>query len=239
MKIVLTLCLMLAATFTCAAEVSAPAPSTPQVIKGQVLEVLAAGDFTYLRVKTKDGETWAAVPKAAIAQGAQVTVENAMAMKDFTSKSLKRTFPLVYLGNLAGAAPAAPHDDGGMVNPHTGAAVQKSADAPDVKVPKATGANAKTVAEIVTKSAALKDKPVAVRGRIVKYNPGIMGKNWIHLRDGSGSAKDDTNDILVTSVNPARPGDVITARGVVRIDKDFGAGYAYKVLIEDATVEKQ
>jgi hypothetical protein len=123
-----------------------------------------------------------------------------------------------------------------MANPHSGAA--KPVDAPDVRIPKAKGANALTVAEIVTKSAALKDKPVLVRGKIVKYNEGIMGKNWIHLRDGSGSAADNTNDVLVTTVNPAKLGDVVTVKGVVHADKDFGAGYSYKVLIEDATLQQ-
>lgn len=76
-----------------------------------------------------------------------------------------------------------------------------------------------------------------LRGKVVKYNSGIMGKNWIHLRDGTGSEADNSNDILVTSANQTKVGDVITVKGVVHTDKDFGAGYAYKVLIEDATVQ--
>jgi hypothetical protein len=104
-------------------------------------------------------------------------------------------------------------------------------------VTKATGANARTVAEVVTKSADLKDKQVRVRGKVVKYSAAIMGKNWIHLRDGSGSDADNTNDILVTSAAPVKLGDVVTVAGVVRVNKDFGAGYIYKVLIEDATIQ--
>jgi hypothetical protein len=73
---------------------------------------------------------------------------------------------------------------------------------------------------------------------VVKYNPSIMGKNWAHLRDGSGSAKDNTNDVLVTTKEQVKLGDVVTVKGVVRTDKDFGAGYTYKVLIEDATVQR-
>ena len=84
------------------------------------------------------------------------------------------------------------------------------------------------------KSVQLKDKPVKVNGQVVKYNAGIMGKNWIHLRDGSGTAAN--NDILVTTAAPAKVGDLVTVSGVVRNDKDFGAGYSYKVLIEDATL---
>jgi hypothetical protein len=113
----------------------------------------------------------------------------------------------------------------------------KTTDVGDVQVPKASGANAHTVAEILTKSALLKDKPILVRGKVVKYNASIMSRNWIHLRDGSGSAADATNDLLVTSAGEAKVGDIVTVKGLVRTDKDFGAGYAYKVLIEEATLQ--
>jgi hypothetical protein len=76
-----------------------------------------------------------------------------------------------------------------------------------------------------------------VRGKVVKYNPEIMGKNWVHLRDGTGSTVDNSNDILVTTTNEAKIGEVVTAKGVVRTDQDFGSGYSYKVLIEDATLQ--
>lgn len=111
--------------------------------------------------------------------------------------------------------------------------------APDAKVAKASGPNAKTVAEIITQAATLKDKTVDVRGKVVKVNAGIMGKNWIHLRDGSGSAAASTNDLLITSLNEVKVGDVVTAKGIVRTDKDFGAGYFYKVLIEEATFQEK
>jgi hypothetical protein len=107
----------------------------------------------------------------------------------------------------------------------------------DIDVPKARGANARTVAEVMTRRDELRDQTVLVRGKVVKYNPQIMGRNWIHLRDGTGSALDNTNDLLVTTADEAGIGEVVTARGIVRTDMDFGAGYAYKVLIEDATLE--
>ena len=62
--------------------------------------------------------------------------------------------------------------------------------------------------------------------------------NWLHLRDGTGSAADNSNDILVRTTAPAKLGDVVTAKGIVRTDQDFGSGYAYKVLVEDATLQK-
>jgi tRNA U54 and U55 pseudouridine synthase Pus10 len=113
-----------------------------------------------------------------------------------------------------------------------------AAEVADAKVPKAPGPDARTVAEIVGKKAQLKDKPVAVRGRVVKYTANVMGKNWIHLRDGSGSAKDNTHDLLVTTQEEAQIGQIVLARGVVRTDVDLGSGYTYKVLIDGAKLEK-
>ena len=118
------------------------------------------------------------------------------------------------------------------------AGIAKSADVVDVKVPKADGANARTVAQVNADRLALKDKPVVIRAKVVKFNGGIMGKNWIHLRDGSGSAADNSNDILVTSKDEAKVGDVVIAKGIVKTDVDLGSGYAYKVLVEDVSFRK-
>lgn len=115
--------------------------------------------------------------------------------------------------------------------------INQAAGTGDVRVAKATGADARTVEEIIKQRAALKDKPVVVHAKVVKFNAAIMGKNWIHLRDGTGSAADGSNDVLVTTQDMAKVGDVVTVRGTVRTDKDFGSGYSYAVLIEDATVK--
>ena len=119
---------------------------------------------------------------------------------------------------------------------HSG--IGKAVDVGDVKVPKASGPNARTVAEIISKRIELKDKTVLVRGKVVKYTPEVLGRNWIHLRDGSGSAADNTHDVLVTTKDQARIGDVVVAKGIVHTDKDFGSGYSYKVLVEEATLQK-
>lgn len=230
MKYLMLLWIILAAPLVSAGESAAPMSPAATVVKGEVLEVKDGGGYTYLRLKTKDGETWAAVNQAPVKNGAEVAIANVMVMHDFESKALKRTFPRILFGNLVGAGAAS------LASAHGG--VGKTADLGDIHIPKATGANARTVAEVVTKRADLKDKPAVVRGKVVKYNPGIMGKNWLHLRDGTGSAADDSNDLLVTTLSSATVGDVVTVRGVVRADKDFGAGYSYRVLIEDATLQK-
>ena len=137
-------------------------------LKGEVLEVKDVESYTYLRLKTNQGETWAAVGRSPVKTGSQVTIDNAMVMTNFESKSLKKVFPTIVFGSLSGAS-AVGHP----------ASVKVALDASPVA--KAVGINARTVFEVVTHATELKDKPVLVRGRVVKYNPGIMGKNWLHL----------------------------------------------------------
>lgn len=231
MKHFIATSLIVAASFTAWAAdpmpAKAPAKST---VTGEVLEIKDVDSYTYLRLKTRDGETWAAVTTTSVKKGATVTIENAMVMNNFESKSLKKTFPSIVFGSLGGAAVAAgPSPLGSKM-----AMASVAADTAPIKVAKASGANAYTVADVVDKATQLKDKAVKVNGQVVKYNAGIMGKNWIHLRDGTGTATN--NDVLVTTAAPAKVGDQLTVSGVVRNDKDFGAGYSYKVLIEDATL---
>ncbi|MCB0307362.1 MAG: nucleotide-binding protein, partial [Calditrichaeota bacterium] len=95
----------------------------------------------------------------------------------------------------------------------------------------------KTVADIFENSASLAGQTVRVKGKVVKYNANIMGRNWIHLQDGTGEK--GSNDLTVTSDQPAAVGDVVVAEGVVAIDQDLGSGYFYKVILEKATIEKQ
>ncbi|MFA5807821.1 MAG: hypothetical protein WC978_05565 [bacterium] len=107
-----------------------------------------------------------------------------------------------------------------------------------VKVEKAKGADAYTVSETYEKAAKLDKKTVVVRGKVVKVSKGIMGKNWVHLRDGSGDSGKGTNNLVVTTQDVPKVGDVVTAKGTLYKDKDFGAGYLYKVIVEEATVKQ-
>lgn len=214
------------------------APTAP--IKGEVLEVREVDAYTYLRLKTADGETWAAVSKATVKKGAQVSITNPTVMQNFESKTLKKRFDTIVFGALADAnAPApeaatpSPHGAMGAVKPGAPAA----APAP-VKVSKATGADARTVAEVVVGKDKLKDQKVSLRAQVVKVNLGIMGKNWFHVQDGSGSAGAGTNDLLVTSKDMAAVGDVLDIKGTVRTEVKLGAGYDYAVLIDDAALRK-
>lgn len=199
-------------------------------VTGTVLETFDAAGYTYLRLKTATGEEWAAVRQTPVKVGQTVTMEVQMTAEKFESKTLKKTFDRILFGSLEGPA-AVPQAQQHMSAP-------AAADNTPIKVSKAEGGAAKTVAEIWASRESLKDGNVVVRGKVVKFLGGIMGKNWIHLRDGSGSAEKADNDIAVTTNEMAAVGDVVVISGVVHVDKDFGAGYRYPVIIEDAKVTK-
>lgn len=229
---------MLKRTLAICLLAAAPLVWAQNAIVGEVLEVQNVEGYSYLRLKTAQGDTWAAVPTAKVKKGDKVTVAEPMVMNNFESKALKRKFDKVVFGTLAGdkavaAAPAAAPKMGG---PH--AQAPKAAEAPDAKVPKASGPEARTVGEIMAGPDALKEKTVLVRAKIVKINSGIQGLNWVHLRDGSGSAASGTNDLIVTTKEELKVGDIVTMKGVVRTDKNLGAGYLYKVLVEEGKTQK-
>lgn len=233
----------------------APAAAQPasQVMQGKILEKLEAAPYSYLKLQTAQGEVWAAVQKTDSAVGSEVTVQPAVFEASRTSETLKRTFEKLYLGSLVGPdAPAggmpgmpppgmmggAPGEPVNLGAQHA-AAVSGPSDVGVIKVDKASGADARTVAEVFAQRDALKEKPVTIRAKVVKMNPGVMGKNWLHLRDGTGTAEGKNNDLTVTSAEEAAVGDVVTVKGTIRVNKDFGFGYNYPVIMEDAKISKK
>ena len=111
------------------------------------------------------------------------------------------------------------------------------AQSEEVVVEKAEGENAYTVGEIFEKRTDLDTKTVLVRGKVVKVSNGIMGKNWLHLQDGTGDAATKTHDLVVTTAGTAEKGAVVVVEGVVAADRDFGSGYRYDAIIEEAEVK--
>jgi hypothetical protein len=92
------------------------------------------------------------------------------------------------------------------------------------------------IADVWANRKALAGKTVTVRGKVVKFNGGILDRNWLHLQDGTGKAADGSNDLTVTTSDDLKVGDIVTITGTVGIDRDFTAGYAYPVIIENARV---
>jgi len=238
---------------TSAAPQTLPAAS---LLTGEVIETMNGAGYTYLLLRGERGELWVAVPQVAVSAGQTVSIAPQMTMKDFESTSLNRKFDSIVFGTLAGPAgpvPATPPNSapqaamppghpmpgmGGMQGMGGMSGGASKIEPGQIKVAKAEGADGRTVEEIWTNHAALKDKQVVVRGKVVKFLPEIMGKNWIHLQDGTGSAENRTNDITVTTTDKAVAGDVVIVTGTIHTDVNLGAGYAYPVIIEDAKLKK-
>ena len=209
-------------------------------LSGKVLETMDAAGYTYLRLETSTGEQWAAVSAAKVEVGQTVAINEQMTTENFESKTLNRTFDRIVFGTIADPnAPAASAMGMPAGHPQTGAdggPAQHMSGPKDVvveKLPKAEGPNGRTVAELWSAKKSLDNKPVVVRGKVVKFLGGIMGKNWVHVRDGSGSNDDGTNDLTVTTDEVVNVGDVVLVSGTLRADKDFGSGYAYGVIVEE------
>ncbi|MDQ1245425.1 MAG: hypothetical protein QG565_1766 [Campylobacterota bacterium] len=207
---------------------------------GKVLETINSGGYTYAKVDEGGNAYWIAGPQTTLSVGSSVSFIEQMVMKDFTSKSLNRTFDhLVFVtaivpaggaeASSAAAQPAAAGADAhANCNHDKELALQPIAT--DVKVAK--NASGYTIEEIYTKKATLKDKSVKVNAKVVKVSKNIMGKDWIHLQDGSGAA--GTDDIIATAANSTvQVGDSVTATGTVKTDIDLGYGYNFPVLIEE------
>ena len=205
---------------------------TANMTKVVVEEVLQTTSYTYLFNKTDNGGQWLATVKVDAKVGEIYYYQDGMEMVDFKSTELDRTFASVIflqavisaeellLGAKA-AKQASPHGTPPPPPP-----------SPDTKVETPKGGI--TIEALMADKGNYESKEVLIRGKVVKYNSGIMGKNWIHLQDGTASGAE--NDLTVTTNMEAKVGDVITVYGTIILDKDFGSGYFYKIIMEDASI---
>lgn len=213
-----------------------PSQSAAPAISGKVLQTMDSGGYTYMYVQKKNGEKiWVAVVTTPVKVGSQVSFKGGMEMTDFESKSLKRKFDKIFFADSAavsdGSAKVAPGASGGS---------KATASAKDTKisVPKAAGANAYTVQEVFANSAKLNKSKIVVKGKVVKVSSGIMGKNWVHIQDGTGNQAQKNHDLVCTSQDMADVGDIVTATGILAKDKDFGGGYKYSAIMEESAIKK-
>lgn len=207
--------------------------STQAAYKGTVKETMNSGGYSYVLLETAEGDLWFAGPETTIKQGATLELPESMPMNNFNARSLDRTFETIYFVNSLDATPAAtaPASD-----PHANVPGFKSATQTNPMKPEA-GSLAKadyTVSELFFQPKLLTGKVVSVRGKVVKYNGGILGSNWIHLMDGTGEAGKD--DIVLTTTQECEVGDVILAKGTLGVDKDLGMGYFFPVIIENTEI---
>ena len=254
--------LVLPARLACAAEAGKPAlpapspavpapglpaktaPAQPRELAGKVLQTMNAAGYTYVQVDAGKLKFWAAAPKFTVKAGDSVSIREGMPMPDYHSKTLNRDFDLVYFTDSVvvngqvktgdsppsalpqGHPPALPEGH----PPMAGVAGPAKADFSGITKPE----GGRTIREVYAAKGQLNGKEVKVRGRVVKYNPRILGKNWVRLQDGTGAA--GTNELTVTTSAEVKVGDLVLAVGSLATDRDFGAGYKYAVLLENAKV---
>ena len=200
---------------------SVTSSNTHQVV---VIEKIAAGAYIYLKVSEKDKEYWMAIPGRPIEIGATYYYDQGMEMGKFESKSLKRTFDHIVFAQGV-------RDNKDAVKTAKKRIVNKG-NSKVVNVDKAT--NGIRIAELFKNPEAYQNKQVIIKAQVVKVNNGIMGVNFMHLQDGTKG--NGQFDITVTSNDRFRVGSVVTIKGIVVLNKDFGAGYSYDVLVEKAVI---
>jgi hypothetical protein len=198
-------------------------------LSGKVVETMNAGSYTYVLLEKNGKKTWAAVPRMEVKKGQIIYLQPGGLMENFSSRTLNRTFEKIYFS----AGPINPSTEGTM-----GSKGKVIIPKEKIKVEKASGPNAYTIAEIYKNISRLDKKEAVVRGKVIKVSQAIMGKNWLHIQDGTGDPQKGTEDLVVTTKDSPAVGDVVTASGTIAKDRDFGSGYKYRAIMENAHIKK-
>lgn len=196
-----------------------------------VKEFLQASGYTYLLVEEGQEEYWMAMAKAEVKTGDKLYYEDAMEMVDFESKELNKTFEKILFVDIASKRPINNQDKKDAAISHTKSNMQRMLDS--IKISPVEGGL--SIAELYDGAEKYKDKEVIIRGQVVKVNMDIMDRNWVHLMDGTKAG--DKSDLTFTTKEVLKVGDTVTFKGILAIDKEFGAGYVYPLIVEGATLE--
>lgn len=196
----------------------------------EVKEVIQASSYSYLKVSENSSEKWMAVSKQEIEPGAVYYYDSALEMNNFKSKDLDRTFDVIYFVNQISKTPIGngTMEQGHIMPPHSGKVeTEKKSTVEFTKKDNEISLN-----QVFTDPAKFTENDFEIRGVVVKVNKEIMGKNWIHIQDGTDH--NDKYDLTITTHETAEVGDVVTFKGKLTLDKDFGAGYYYELIMQDA-----
>lgn len=200
----------------------------------EVSEVIQASNYTYLKVKENKEEKWMAVTKQDIQVGDVYYYDEALQMTDFHSKDLDRTFDEIYFVNHIGKKPSIMDKLESMSAPaqpgHSGKVETDRKSNIDLE----KSGSEMTVAGVFENRSDYAGREIEIRGIVVKVNKEIMGRNWIHIQDGTSS--NGKFDLTITSQDLAEVNDEVTFKGTISLNKDFGAGYFYDVIMEDASL---
>jgi len=216
-------------------------PVPAGMVRGTVLETMNSGGYTYVFIETDHDKRWMATRQTAVQVGDTVQALQGMPMTEFESKSLNRTFDVIYflagLENLSAPAPAEGQPSGALPSEHP--SIDGAAETPAADINVSELEPGENIAYVHANKDALADQQISLRGKVVKYNAGILGWNFIHIQDGSGDAADGNHDLTVTSKAATAVGETVVITGTIILNKDFGSGYSFPVMMEDADLETE
>jgi len=195
-----------------------------------VTDLVQATNYSYLKLKEGSKEYWAALPKFDAKIGQTYYYNKAMEMNDFKSKELNRTFSSILFIEELSENPITVTKPKAL----TTTGKQMIGRVADISIAPAEGGT--TIAGLLSNKSAIANKNVRIKGQVIKFTPDIMKKNWVHFQDGTEAS--GNYDLVVTTNDVVKVGDVVTFEGKIALDKDFGYGYKYDVLLEDAKVIK-
>lgn len=206
-------------------------PAIKSILYGKVIKTMDAAGYTYAEVNTGKSNVWAAGPKSKIKIGDMISFNTKMSMTKFHSKALKRDFPVIYFVNQFTSGKDGPaKTTANKLSPH--AKLKKQTKAKLLKgIKKVKGG--KTINEIYSNQKKLNTKIIKVRGKITKSTTNVMNKNWFHIRDSS-----TLKDLTITTSSNAKMGDIVVFKGNLNLNKDFGYGYVYPVIMTNAKILK-
>ncbi len=202
------------------------------VHKVTVEEVIQTSTYTYLRVKENGTDFWVAISKSEVEKGGTYYFDNEIEMKDFESKELNKTFESIFFVDNFRDKPEKEQNNINLSGDFSHGVPNNAKT--EINVTKAEGGI--TIQELFANKEEYAGKTVKIKGKIVKVNSAIMGKNWVHLQDGT--SYEDKYDLTITTLEEHNKDDVVTFEGIITLDKDFGAGYFYDVIMEDGKALK-
>ena len=206
------------------------APNVQQVVAEEVIQT---SRYTYVHVADGEKEYWIAINRADIELDKTYYWSAGAEMVNFVSKELNRTFPsIIFVSNFTDqpiTGQTTPAPQAGMPAGESMAGKPQAPEQEGISVPRAEGGL--TIAETYAGKKALDGKKVKIRGKVVKFSPMIMNRNWVHLQDGTRHG--ENFDLTVTTQDVVDPGDIVTFEGILGLNRDFGAGYFYEVIVEN------
>ncbi|MBE9536404.1 MAG: hypothetical protein IMF07_04425 [Proteobacteria bacterium] len=205
---------------------------------GVVVSTLQAGSYTYIELDQGDKVVWIAGPATSLKKGDKIRTSTGSEMHDFFSKTLRRNFPVIFfVGRISteetSDPPAKKKEDVAEEEKVTIKRAEKAPSPSEGEVASAVGVY--TLADVFNQKVNLQDKEIKVRGKIVKSSGFILGKHWYHIQDGTDMGPHNA-DLVMTTDKEVESGDVIEAVGILKLNRDFGSGYKYPIILENAKV---